>query len=279
MRTRSAVHPFVTLVLTLLLALVLVPMIWGFFLSFRSNTEIAAMRGLGIHSVIPEDFTLINYRNFFSRTDFPRVLGITLYVCSAVTLLSLLTNTMAAYAFARLRFPGRDILFTLILATLILPIELLIIPLYGQILKLGMVNSLSSLIIPFTASGFGIFFMRQFIKGIPMELEEAAYMDGCGRFVIFFRIILPLCRTSLVTLGVIVFLQQWDSLLVPVTFISDKSLRVLQVVLTDLHSGVYFNDYGILYAGIAVASAPIILLFSLVQKYYMEGIASSGIKG
>jgi multiple sugar transport system permease protein len=254
-------------------------MIWGFFLSFRSNTEIASMRGLGIHSIIPEDFTLINYRNFFSQTDFPRVLGITLYVCSTVTLLSLLINTMAAYAFARLRFPGRDILCTLILATLILPIELLIIPIYGQILKLGMVNRLSSLIIPFMASGFGIFFMRQFIKGIPMELEEAAYMDGCSRFVIFFRIILPLCRTSLVTLAVIVFLQQWDSLLVPVTFISDKSLRVLQVVLTDLHSGVYFSDYGILYAGIVVASLPIIILFALIQKYYMEGIASSGIKG
>ncbi|RDG31360.1 carbohydrate ABC transporter permease [Oceanispirochaeta sp. M1] len=279
MKQHKKTHPVVIAILALLMLSVLLPMIWGFFLSFRSNEEIAGMSGLDIHSIIPEVFTFINYFNFFDQTNFPRVLVITLYVCSTVTVISLLINTMAAYAFAKLSFPGKDLIFSIILATLILPIELLIIPLYGQILKFGMVNKLSSLIIPFVASGFGIFYMRQFIKGIPVELEEAAYMDGCSRFVIFFRIVLPLCRTALVTLGVIIFLQQWDSFLVPVTFISSKEKRVLQVILTDLHSGVYFNDYGILYAGIVIASVPILLLFAFIQKYYMEGIASSGIKG
>ncbi|MCG8453665.1 MAG: carbohydrate ABC transporter permease [Spirochaetales bacterium] len=267
------------LTLVVLLAIMTIPLLWGVSLSFRSNTEIAAMSGFGIQSFIPEHFTIINYQNFFSSVNFLRVLATTLYVCGAVTLASVLTDAMAAFAFARMRFPGRDILFSAVLATMILPLELLIIPLYSQVRDMGMINKLSGIIIPFTANGFGIFFLRQFIKGVPNELEEAATIDGCGRWRLFGQIILPLCRTALITLGTIQFLAQWDGFLVPVTFISEPSKAVLQVVLADLHSGVYFNDYGILYAGITVGSLPIILLFVFIQKYYMDGIASTGIKG
>ncbi len=267
------------LILWLMVLVVGIPLLWGLSLAFRSNEEIAGMTGLNFHSFVPRNPTMMNFQNFFSQTRFFRVLGITLFVCVSVTFLSVLFNTMGGFAFARLRFPGKEILFSIILATMILPLEILIIPLYGQVRSMGLVNRLAGLIVPFLANGFGIFLMRQFIMGIPLELEEAAIIDGCGRWRLFLRIILPLSRTSMITLVTIQFLAQWDSFIVPVTFISDMDKRVLQVVLADLHSGVYFNDYGILYAGIAVSSIPIITFFIAIQKQYIEGIASTGIKG
>lgn len=270
---------FAYFILTLIFLIVFVPLFWGFFLSFRSNEEIARMTGLNLNTFIPKRFTLINYHNFFTKIRFFRVMYITIFVSISVTFSSLLINAMAGYAFSRLSFPGKSLLFSLVLATLILPLELLIIPLYGQIRSFGMIDKLSSLIIPFMANGFGIFLMRQFISGIPKELEEAAYIDGCSRWRIFFQIVLPLCRTALITLGIIIFLGQWDSFLIPVTFISSTDKMVLQMVLADLHYGVYFNDYGILYAGIVVSSIPIIILFFSIQKHFMTGISSTGIKG
>jgi ABC-type glycerol-3-phosphate transport system permease component len=176
-------------------------------------------------------------------------------------------------------FFGKKVLFAIIVATMILPIEILIVPLYRIIRDFGLMDSVAALIIPFAASGFGIFFMRQFFSGIPKELDEAAVIDGCGKFGIFFRVLLPLARAPLITLGIIVFLAQWDSFLVPVTFISSPDKTVLQVAIFDLYNHIYFNDTGILFAGIFIAAVPVIILFLSVQKYYTSGIASSGIKG
>lgn len=280
MRTRSSRDSLARgAFLALLAILVLVPLLWGLSLAFRTNEEIVRMTGVSLHSFLPERVTLANFERLFKAVNMLRVFGVTLLVCLSVTFLSLLVNSAAAFAFARFTFAGRNIIFAIVLATMILPIEILIVPLYRTVKELGFMNSLAALILPFCATGFGIFFMRQFMAGIPRDLDEAAEIDGCNKLVVFSRIIVPLCRTALVTLGLIVFLQQWDNFLIPVTFISKKSLMLLQVAITDIYSHMFFTDTALLFAGIFVSAAPVIVIFVFLQRYYVMGITSTGIKG
>lgn len=262
-----------------LILTVLLPVIWGFSLAFRSNEEIVRIEGLSLSTFVPVTWTLENFSRLFKAVDMPRVFSLTLFVCLCVTCVSLLLNSLAAFVFARMDFPGKKILFGIVIATMILPIEILIVPLYRVVKDLGLMNTVASLILPFGATGFGIFFMRQFIAGVPRELDEAAVIDGCGSLGIFFKILAPLARTPLLTLGLIVFLQQWDSFLVPVTFISKKENMLLQVVINNLFAHIYFNDTALLFAGMVVGALPVVVLFVLMQKYYMAGIGMSGIKG
>lgn len=278
-QTRQLVGLFRFVLLVLLLLVTLVPVVWGFSLAFRSNQEIVTMQGIDQYTFIPKSPTLQNFTRLFELVNVPRVFLLTVFVSVTVTALNLILNSMAAYAFARIQFPGRDIIFILILATLAIPVEILIIPLYRQIYQMGMMNTLTSLIIPFGANAFGIFFMRQFFLGIPKEIEEAACIDGCTRVRIFGKLMLPLSKAALITLGLQIFLQQWDSFLVPVTFISSESKMLLQVAINYIYSGLYFNDFGVLYAGMLIATIPIIFIFLFLQKYYVAGITSTGIKG
>jgi len=265
--------------LGLLTVTVAVPIIWGLSLSFRSNEEIVKIGGLSLHTFVPRAPTLDNFNRFFEAVNIVRLMGVTLFVCLAVTAASLVINSLAAFAFARMSFRGKTVIFAVIIATMILPIEILIVPLYRVVKDIGLMNSLASLILPFAASGFGIFFMRQFFEGIPRELDEAAVIDGCGRVRFFLRILMPLARTPLVTLGLIVFLQQWDSFLVPVTFISSTEKMVLQVAINNLYAHIYVNDTALLFAGMVVAAVPVILIFLFTQRYYIAGITTTGIKG
>jgi multiple sugar transport system permease protein len=266
-------------ILALLSLLIIIPLLWSLSLAFRTNEEIGRLTGVSLHSFVPERFTLGNFDRLFKAVNIARVFAVTLTVCLSVTFLSLLINSSAAFAFARFSFFAKNLVFAIVIASMILPIEILIVPLYRTVKGLGLMNRLASLILPFCATGFGIFFMRQFIAGIPLELDEAAEMDGCNKFVVFSRIIMPLCRTALVTLGLIVFLQQWDNFLIPVTFISNKSLMLLQVAINDIYSHMFFTDTALLFAGIFVSAVPVIVIFIFLQRYYVSGIASTGIKG
>lgn len=280
MRTKLPGSSIVSgVILTLLSMLVVLPLFWSLSLAFRSNDEIVRMTGLSIHSFVPERFTLGNFDRLFKAVNMLRVFAVTVYVCVSVTFLSLLVNSAAAYAFARFTFPGKNIVFAIIIATMILPIEILIVPLYRTVRALGMMNRLTSLILPFCATGFGIFFMRQFMAGIPLDLDEAAEIDGCNKLVVFLRIMMPLCRTALVTLGLIVFLQQWDNFLIPVTFISNKKLMLLQVAITDIYSHMFFTDTALVFSGIFISAVPVIVVFVFLQRYYVVGISSTGLKG
>jgi multiple sugar transport system permease protein len=267
------------MVLGILTSTVAVPIIWGLSLSFRSNEEIVKIGGLSLHTFVPVAPTLDNFTRFFDAVNISRLMGVTLFVCLAVTVASLFINSLAAFAFARMSFRGKKVIFAVIVATMILPIEILIVPLYRVVKDIGLMNSVASRILPFAASGFGIFFMRQFFAGIPKELDEAAVIDGCGRVRLYFRILMPLARTPLVTLGLIVFLQQWDSFLVPVTFISSKENMVLQVAINNLYAHIYVNDTALLFSGMVVAAVPVILIFLFTQRYYIAGITTTGIKG
>ena len=176
---------------------VLVPMVWAISNAFRSSEELASMSGLSIYTFIPKEFTLKNFMTMFTSLNFGRAIINTVIVASTVTFGSLIVNAMGGYAFARLTFPGKNILFLILLSTLMVPIEVLIISLYGTIKNLYMMDRMAALIIPFLANAFGIFFMRQSVKGIPKELDEAAIIDGCNRFGVFFRVILPLLKSSM----------------------------------------------------------------------------------
>ncbi|MCT4687218.1 carbohydrate ABC transporter permease [Vallitalea sp.] len=267
------------IILILFAIITIIPMAWGIGNAFRSNEELAVMSGLSIHTFIPKSFTLSNFVSMFSALNFTKVFTNTLFIALIVTIGNIIFNAMAGFAFARLNFPGKNAIFIIFLATLMVPLEVLIIPLYNTLKDLHMMNSYSALIIPFIANAFGIFYFRQFISNIPKELDEAAIIDGCNQFGIFGRIILPLLKSAMVTLGIIVFLQQWDSFIVPVTVIHSKSKMVLQVALQDLQFGLYSNDYGVMFAGIVVSALPVIIVFLFLQKYYVEGISSSGLKG
>lgn len=267
------------IVLTIVAIIVIIPMAWGIGNAFRSNEELAAMSGFSIYTFIPKEFTLKNFVTMFTTLNFTRVMINTLIIALVVTFGNLIISAMAGYAFARFKFPGKNILFLIFLTTLMVPIEVLIIPLYGTIRSLNMMDKFSALIIPFLANAFGIFYMRQFITNIPKELDEAAIIDGCSRFGVFTKVILPLLKSAMITLGIIVFLQQWDSFIVPVTVMHSKEKMVLQVALQDLQFGLYSNDYGVMFAGIVVAAVPVIIAFLFLQKYYVEGISSSGLKG
>lgn len=268
-----------SLIMVCLIIMTLIPIVWAFSLAFRTNAEIVSMRGINRYTFLPEHATLQNFRRLFQTVHVPRVFVLTMYVSITVTVLSLILNSLAGYAFARIPFPLRTALFALLLATLAVPVEILIIPLYPQVHAMGLMNTLSGLIIPFCANAFGIFFMRQFFLGIPRELEEAAMIDGCNRMRTFISVMIPLAKAVLITLALNIFLQQWDSFLVPVTFISSESKMLLQVAINYIYSGLYFQNYGVLYAGMVIATLPIVIIFLFLQRYYVAGITSTGIKG
>lgn len=259
--------------------IVLIPLLWVLGNALRPNGEIGQFTTMSFHTFAPQQFTLENFVNIFSRVNMLNVIKNTVFVALAVTFSSLLINAMAAYAFARIGFFGKKVVFAIILSLLVLPIEILIIPLYLTITGVGLKNTFWSLILPFIATPFGIFYMRQFFLNTPRTLDEAAVLDGCGHFGIFARVYLPLSKTPLITLGLLTFLQQWDSFIVPVTFIDYESKMLLQVALTRLAIGLYANDYGILFAGVAISIVPMMILFFVFQRYIVESVASTGIKG
>jgi multiple sugar transport system permease protein len=185
---------------------------------------------------------------------------------------------MAAYAFARLRFPGRKVLFGVFLSVLMVPPQLFIIPQYQIMSDLGWLNSLQALIVPGLFSAFGVFLLRQFFLGLPPELEEAARIDGAGPLRIYWSIVLPLARPGLVALAVLVLLWSWNDLFWPLVVNTDPDKMTLSAGLASLQ-GQYLTDYPILMAGSLLASVPVIAVFVFLQRQFIQGIAQTGIKG
>ena len=278
-RTKSMIFKFLMYVFLIFVALlVVIPFVWVMSNGFRPNAEIGKFVDFSWHTFFPQTFTLINYVRMFEQLNMLRIITNTFMVAFAVTFGSLFINSLTGYAFARIDFKGKKTIFIIFLSMAVLPIEILIISLYLTIVDLGLSNTYASLILPFLASPFGIFFMRQFFSTVPKELDEAAILDGCGHYRIFAKIYIPLAKTSLFTLGLLVFLQQWDSFIVPVTFIGDESKMLLQVALTRLSMGLYMTDYGVLYAGVTLSIVPILILFLIFQKNIVENIATTGLK-
>ena len=224
------------------------------------------------------DFTMLNYTRLFSNAPIMRWMLNSFLICFVITLGQLLFDSMAGYAFARKDFPGRRVLFWSVIGTMMVPVHILIVPLYIMMVHLRLTDTLWAAILPGMAGPFGIFFMRQFMLTIPTELEEAARIDGCSEIQIFFRIILPLCAPALGVLAIFLFISNWNSFLWPLLVLNSADTFTLTVGLATLQDK-HALDYGLLMAGAVVASLPMFCVFLLFQQMFIKGMRMGALKG
>lgn len=247
------------------------PFIWSFITSLKLTSEI---NNFSIHL---KDLSFKNYIYIFDNFPFTRWLINSLIVAAVVTVGNLLFNSLAGYALARIEFPGKKAIFFIILGVMMVPGQVVMVPTYILLVKLGWVNSYLGLTIPFLFNFFNIFLMRQFFMGVPKSLEEAAIIDGLGRFGVFFRIILPISLPAISTQFILTFTSNWNSFLWPNLIAKRQEMYTLPVGLNSFY-GQYFQFWDQVLAGVTILSLPAILIFIIFQKQFIQGIASTGSK-
>ena len=226
---------------------------------------------------LPTQLTFANYQAAWQQGHFLLAFFNSTVVALGVTAAQIVTSALAGYALARLKFCGRQAILLVVLVTLVIPFQLLVIPIFS-ILKWGhLLNTYSALILPTAANGFGIFLLRQFFLTIPIELEQAASLDGANRFQILWRIMLPLSRPALVTLFLFTFIGEWNDLFKPLIFTTRPELRTVQLALAEFQEQ-FTNSWQLLMAAVGIATMPVVGLFLLGQKQFIRGVASTGIK-
>ncbi len=249
--------------------IVLLPLGVVFLTSFTPSNTLGKSAQIGL--------TLVNYQDAWQRGEFLLAFANSTLVALAVTGLQIITSALAGYALARLKFRGRQALLLIVLATLVIPFQLLVIPIF-LVLKWGhLINTYGALILPTAVSGFGIFLMRQYFQTIPVELEEAAAIDGANRWQILWRVMLPLSRPALVTLFLFTFIGEWNDLFKPLVFTTKPQLRTVQLALAEFQEQ-FTNNWPLLMAAVAISTVPVILLFLIGQRQFIRGIAATGIK-
>lgn len=248
-----------------------VPFIWMILTSFKTYTESILVPPV----IFPKKVMWSNYRDVFELLPFFKFMFNTILVTIVRTIGQLFLCSLAAYAFARIVFPGRGVLFVLALSVLMVPSQVFLLPQYMIMVNLGWLNTLQAIIIPGLFSAFGIFLLRQFFMGLPKELEEAAKLDGCNHFQIYWRIMLPLAKPGLLALGIFTTLWSWNELMWPMIVNSSPEAMTLSVGLSSLQ-GQYGTNFPILMAGSFLAILPMLLLFIFLQKQFIEGIAITG---
>ncbi len=225
----------------------------------------------------PGGWSWASYLQAWAEGHFIRAFFNSTLVAMAVTGLQILTSALAGYALARMTFPGQNIVLLLVLASLVIPFQLLVIPIF-MILRWGhLINTFAALILPTGANGFGIFLMRQFFLTIPVSLEEAAALDGANRWQILWQILLPLSRPALVTLFLFTFIGEWNDLFKPLVFTTKPELITVQLALANFQEQ-FTNDWPLMMAAIVIATIPVTLLFIAGQKQFIRGIATTGVK-
>ncbi|MET0235399.1 MAG: carbohydrate ABC transporter permease [Kibdelosporangium sp.] len=250
------------------------PFLWQVLTSFKTLTESTRVPP----TVLPETWRAGNYGTVFATTPMVDMMVNSFVNALARTVAQLLFCSMAAYAFARLRFPGRKVLFGLFLSVLLVPSQLLVIPQYQIIQDLGLLDTLPGVFLPGMFSAFGTFLLRQFFLALPAELEEAARLDGANPLRIYWSIMLPLARPGLIALGILTMIWSWNDLLWPLIVTTDPHKMTLSVGLASLQ-GQHQTDYPVLMAGALLATLPVIVVFIILQKQVVEGIALTGTKG
>jgi ABC-type glycerol-3-phosphate transport system permease component len=276
-RHKSRITVRNVLIYTLLIAIA-VSMLFPYYWMVVSSVK--GPRGFTAdpYSLVPKTFSLESMRYVWGAGHIGRYLTNSLIYASVVLVVQTLVNALAAYAFARIEFPGRDILFLLVLATLMLPYSVLLIPTYLIVWKVGLANTMAGVVIPGFASAYGIFMLRQFFMNIPMELEDAARIDGCSRLRIFFQIIVPLAKPALITLGLFTFIGTWSDFTWPLVVLSDSTKYPITVGLS-LYRDQQWLQYDRTFAASTYATLPLIILFLIGQKYIIGGISLTGLKG
>ena len=228
--------------------------------------------------MFPEEFVWDNYKYILTELPFSLWFFNTILVAVLVTLGTVIIDALAAYAFAKKQFWGRDVLFGVMLATIMIPGALLLIPAFLITNWLGLLNSYGGLIIPALANVLGVFLLRQFMQTIPVELEHAARIDGCTDFGVFWRIIMPLSAPALATLSIVVFTSQWNNLVWPLVVLNNKKLYTLPLGLALLR-GEFQVNYGITSAAAFLSVLPLIIVFLFLQRYFLEGLTVGAVKG
>ncbi len=262
------------LALTGVAALMLFPFGWMIATSLTSDSQLFVTPP----QLIPSPLVPDNYVRVAEAFPIGRFLVNSLLVAGISTSLQVGTSAMAAYAFARLPFRGRDVLFLVYLATLMVPLQVIIVPLFIEMRLLGLVNTYPGLILPGIASAFGTFLLRQAFLSLPRELDEAAFIDGASHWTVFRRIIVPLAGPALATFGIFSFMASWNSFLWPLVVTSSQDLFTLPVGLSNLH-GRYETAWNLVMAGSTISVIPIVIVYVIAQKHVIRGVALSGIKG
>lgn len=262
------------LLLVAAVCLTIFPLAWMVMASVMPAGEASAYP----MSWVPSALSLEHYRALFSRLEIVRYIANSALIAGAVTLISLVVNSMAGYAFAKLSFPGRERVFRGLVATLVVPGQVTMLPLFMLLKYLGLINSFWGVIVPGMASVFGIFLFRQYALSIPDSLLDAARIDGAGEWRIYRSIVLPLCKPILLTLAVFTFMGTWNDFMWPLVVLTDSRLHTLPVALANL-SGEHVQDTELMMAGALLTVLPVIVLYALLQRYYIEGIMVGSIKG
>ncbi len=251
-----------------------VPFIYMISASFKPQNEIFTFPV----QIIPKEPFFDNYTTLIGETLYLRWFLNTAIVAVGRTSLSLLLCMLAGFAFAKYDFPFRRVLFVMVLASFTLPFEVVLIPLYTMMVRLGWLNTYWVLIVPFAASAFGIFLARQYALALPTELMEAARIDGSSELGIFFRIAIPNLRPALAVMGIIFFQASWNDFLWPLIVLNDSTMYVINLALPTLR-GPYGDQYGLVLGGAVIAVIPIIIIFFAMQRYFIEGIMAGALKG
>ncbi len=256
------------------LVTVVAPFVWMVLGSFKTEGELRQAPP----TWWPQTATLDNYTQLFSRLDFGGYFTNSVVVATVVTIGNLLFCSALGYALAMLDFRGKKALFAVVMTTLMIPGVVTFVPLFVLVANAGLVDTLPGLFLPFLVSPFGVFLMRQFITGLPKELIDAGRVDGAGELRIFARIILPLCGPALATLGILTFLGSWNNFLWPLVVAQTEDTYTLPVALALYSTGQNSTQYGLLLAGATVVVLPVLIVFMVFQRRFIEGIATTGIK-
>lgn len=262
------------IILLLGLVVTLMPFLWMILTSFKTQSEAIRIPPV----IFPEVWNFQNYSAVFEMIPFAKMYFNTSVTALVTIVGQLLICSLAAYAFARIHFPGRDIIFVCLLAVLMVPSSFFILPQYLLVQKIGLLNTLPALFIPYLFSAFGTFLLRQFFMALPDELEDAARLDGCNHLQIYAKIMLPLIRSGLVALGILTLRFAWNDLMWPLIVNTSTDKMTLSAGLAFMQ-GQYITNYPVMMAGAVLAVLPLLILFIIFQKQFVEGIALSGIKG
>lgn len=259
--------------LILMMLLILAPLVWLMVSSFKSDADVIQWPPL----FFPSQWLTVQYEYVTKAIPVLKMLGNTVIFATGVTVISLFFDSMAAYAFSRLQFKGRKLIFSIILLTMMIPFQVIMIPLYIEEFKLQILNTYMGLILPRAASAYGIFMLTSFFTSIPKSLDEAARIDGMREWKIYTNIIVPLAKPALVTLGIYHFMNNWNDLLYPMMLTSSAKQRTLSAGLAIL-VGSNSIKYGPTLAATVISIVPLLILFLFGQRFFMDGIATSGMK-
>jgi len=263
----------VVTILSLLSVITAMPFVWMVLTAFKTEMETMSIP----MQFLPESLQWVNFTEIFGRFNFMVYYINTIITAVGITIPQVLISALAAYAFARIDFPGKNIIFVMLMMALMVPMQLILVPRFVLMMHFGWLDNLIAVIVPSIASIFATFFIRQHIMTIPKELDESAYLDGCSHFGIFRFIILPLCKPTLAAMGILALTFSWNTLLWPLIVLSSMSNFTLPIGIANFR-GQFNVTFNLLMAGATVSILPVLVAFLIGQKYFLEGIATTGLK-